>query len=44
MKKCNKCLSDKDDSEFYSQVQRGTIDQIWKYLDSYCKSCRIEYA
>ena len=44
MKKCKKCLQDKNDDEFYSQIQRGSNGEVWHYLDSYCKICRIEYA
>jgi len=44
MKQCKKCCKDKDDSEFYGQVQRGSNGEEWKYLDSYCKTCRIEYS
>jgi hypothetical protein len=43
MKICKKCLHDKDDEEFYKQTQRGLKGEIWYYLDSYCKKCRIEY-
>ena len=44
MKKCNKCLQEKNNDEFYKQVQRGSKGETWYYLDSFCKKCRIEYS
>lgn len=43
MKKCNKCNVEKELTEFYAQQQKGKEGQIWKYYDSYCKPCRIQY-
>jgi len=42
-KTCKKCKQKKPSASFYSQQQRGKNGQIWKYLDSYCKTCRLEY-
>jgi hypothetical protein len=42
MKTCKQCKDSKDDSEFYSQIQRDNNDKTisWRYLDSLCKKCR----
>ena len=44
MKVCKKCKAEKENDEFYSQIQRGTNGQVWSYLDCYCKVCRLDYA
>ena len=44
MKVCNKCLIEKEDTEFYSQIQHGKDGKSWKYLDSFCKDCRTKYS
>ena len=44
MKICKKCTQEKEDSDFYKGTQRGINGQVWFYLDSYCKKCRIEYS
>lgn len=41
MKVCKRCKEKKDDSAFYSHIQKGKNGQGWPYLDCYCKSCRI---
>lgn len=43
MKICKKCHSEKNDNEFYAQVQKGKNGQQWPYLDCYCKICRMKY-
>ena len=42
-KTCKKCRESKPDNEFYAQQQRGKNGQVWRYLDPYCKPCRLEY-
>ena len=44
MKKCKKCKQVKSKDEFYPQQQRGKNGQVWKYLDPYCKPCRLMYS
>ncbi len=43
-KVCKSCNTLKSTTEFYVQQQKGSNDQIWKYYDSICITCRIEYA
>lgn len=43
MKKCKKCLNEKQKSEFYGQIKKGPNGQSWPYLDCYCKECRMKY-
>ena len=46
VKKCKKCGIEKDEKEFYSFYQHSKVDKTkkWKYFDSLCKQCRIEYS
>lgn len=43
-KVCKKCGEEKEISEFYSQIQRGKEGQEYRYYDSYCKKCRLQYS
>ena len=43
MKDCTRCLQKLSLDSFYKQIQRGKNSQVWNYLDSMCKRCRIEY-
>jgi len=42
-KTCRKCRQLLFTESFYSQVQRGKNGQVWRYFDSYCRECRIQY-
>lgn len=43
MKICKNCEKEKELTEFYTQQQKGKEGQVWKYYDSYCKTCRTKY-
>ena len=40
---CKNCEQEKSIDEYYIHYQKGKNGQKWKYFDSYCKKCRIEY-
>lgn len=40
---CNICKKELTVENFYVGTQRGKKDQIWKYFDSFCKTCRCKY-
>lgn len=44
MKTCKKCNITKESSDYYSHIKKGKGNQKWKYLDSYCKKCRLNYS
>ena len=40
---CRRCLREKDDECFYPQQQKER-GKVYKYRDSYCIVCRLEYS
>lgn len=42
-KVCKECQVLKNPNEYYVGTQRGKEGQVWKYLDSLCKTCRKAY-
>lgn len=42
-KTCTQCNQELPTERFYVGTQRGSKGQVWRYFDSFCKTCRCRY-